>query len=158
MYDALARLHDVGVAKESGSNTNLDIGRYIRLGPLGTALLPYRPEDTQATDGSPPSLHCRSTSTGQSRNREQTPSRTPLIDQLLDRNIQRSALSEFLEALDRFAPTVWTAPPDWDQPSDGLAVLSDRDLLAALDALQQGGKMSFSLVGADFVGHSIIQF
>lgn len=42
MYDALARLHDVGLAKESGIGTILDIGRYIRLGPLGTALLPYR--------------------------------------------------------------------------------------------------------------------
>jgi MoxR-like ATPase len=41
-YDALARLHDAGIARESGQNRSLDIGRYIRLGPLGTAMLPYR--------------------------------------------------------------------------------------------------------------------
>ncbi|HEX6521625.1 MAG TPA: MoxR family ATPase [Streptosporangiaceae bacterium] len=41
-YDALARLQDAGLARESGSEPVLDIGRYLRLGPLGTALLPYR--------------------------------------------------------------------------------------------------------------------
>jgi MoxR-like ATPase len=41
-YDALARLHDAGLARESGAGTTLDIGGYVRLGPLGTALLPYR--------------------------------------------------------------------------------------------------------------------
>lgn len=41
-YDALARLHDVGLVRESGGDAVLDIARYLRLGPLGTALLPYR--------------------------------------------------------------------------------------------------------------------
>jgi MoxR-like ATPase len=41
-YDALARLHDVGLMREAGGGSVLDIGRYLRLGPLGTALLPYR--------------------------------------------------------------------------------------------------------------------
>ena len=41
-YDALARLHDIGVARESAGDAALDIGMYVRLGPLGTALLPYR--------------------------------------------------------------------------------------------------------------------
>jgi MoxR-like ATPase len=41
-YDALSRLHDSGLARDTGQNARLDIGRYIRLGPLGTALLSYR--------------------------------------------------------------------------------------------------------------------
>ncbi len=45
-YDAIARLQDAGLQKETGrtdgDDPDLDIGRYIRLGPLGTALLPYR--------------------------------------------------------------------------------------------------------------------
>jgi MoxR-like ATPase len=41
-YDVLARLHDVGLMREAGGDTVLDIGRYLRLGPLGTALLPYK--------------------------------------------------------------------------------------------------------------------
>jgi MoxR-like ATPase len=39
-YDALARLRDHSLAGESGPDSSADIGRYIRLGPLGTALLP----------------------------------------------------------------------------------------------------------------------
>ncbi|MFJ6047828.1 AAA family ATPase [Streptomyces sp. NPDC092307] len=45
-YDALARLQDVQIAASSGSGTGAadpavpGIGKYIRLGPLGTALLP----------------------------------------------------------------------------------------------------------------------
>ncbi|MGE7387059.1 AAA family ATPase [Streptomyces sp. NPDC004126] len=40
-YDALARLQDVQIAAGTGSpGTPPGIGRYIRLGPLGTALLP----------------------------------------------------------------------------------------------------------------------
>lgn len=43
LYDALARLQDANLlARESGGRPAPDIGRYIRLGPLGTALLPYR--------------------------------------------------------------------------------------------------------------------
>jgi len=42
LYDALARLHDAGLAREGGQRPMPGIGRYIRLGPLGTALLPYR--------------------------------------------------------------------------------------------------------------------
>ena len=58
LYDALARLHDANLdrphdanlssphdanlARRSGERPAPDIGRYIRLGPLGTALLPYR--------------------------------------------------------------------------------------------------------------------
>jgi MoxR-like ATPase len=36
-YDAIARLQDANLGERT-----MDIGRYIRLGPLGTALLPYR--------------------------------------------------------------------------------------------------------------------
>lgn len=38
-YDAIGRLHDSGLA---GGPDATDIGRYLRLGPLGTALLPWR--------------------------------------------------------------------------------------------------------------------
>ncbi|MET9669667.1 MoxR family ATPase [Streptomyces sp. NPDC006475] len=38
-YDAIRRLHDVTTAKAQGE-AETDIGRYITLGPLGTALLP----------------------------------------------------------------------------------------------------------------------
>jgi MoxR-like ATPase len=41
-YDALARLQDASLARDSETETDLDIGRYIRLGPLGTAMLPYK--------------------------------------------------------------------------------------------------------------------
>jgi MoxR-like ATPase len=41
-YDAVARLQDASLQRESGTPTRLDIGRYLRLGPLGTALLPYQ--------------------------------------------------------------------------------------------------------------------
>lgn len=41
-YDALSRLHDSSLAHEVGGELSLGIGRYIRLGPLGTALLPYQ--------------------------------------------------------------------------------------------------------------------
>jgi MoxR-like ATPase len=37
-YDAISRLHDVSLNK---GDADIDIGRYITLGPLGTALLPY---------------------------------------------------------------------------------------------------------------------
>jgi MoxR-like ATPase len=42
LYDALARLHDANLERGPGERSAPDIGRYIRLGPLGTALLPYR--------------------------------------------------------------------------------------------------------------------
>ncbi|MGW1022994.1 AAA family ATPase [Streptomyces sp. NPDC002577] len=38
-YDAIGRLHDAQLSRERGGGED-DIGRYIRLGPLGTALLP----------------------------------------------------------------------------------------------------------------------
>ncbi len=41
-YDALARLQDASFQQQTGKISSLDIGRYIKLGPLGTALLPYR--------------------------------------------------------------------------------------------------------------------
>jgi MoxR-like ATPase len=45
-YDAIARLQDVGLHQQTGgsggADPDTDIGRYIRLGPLGTALLPYK--------------------------------------------------------------------------------------------------------------------
>lgn len=41
-YDALARLQDASLGQSSTIQTDLDIGRYIKLGPLGTALLPYQ--------------------------------------------------------------------------------------------------------------------
>ncbi|MGW1750095.1 AAA family ATPase [Streptomyces sp. NPDC002092] len=40
-YDAIARLQDMQLAKERGGPHTEDIGEYLRLGPLGTALLPY---------------------------------------------------------------------------------------------------------------------
>lgn len=46
-YDAIARLQDASLRRRPDSDgglddPDLDIGDYIRLGPLGTALLPYR--------------------------------------------------------------------------------------------------------------------
>jgi MoxR-like ATPase len=42
-YDAISRLQDVQlIQKESVQANSFDIGRYIQLGPLGTALLPTR--------------------------------------------------------------------------------------------------------------------
>src|SRR5262249_38762577 len=38
MYDAIGRVHDANYS--NGTQREADIGRYIRLGPLGTALLP----------------------------------------------------------------------------------------------------------------------
>jgi MoxR-like ATPase len=40
LYDAIARLQDSTEAERSGENRFDNIGKYIRLGPLGTALLP----------------------------------------------------------------------------------------------------------------------
>ncbi|WP_247683694.1 MoxR family ATPase [Micromonospora sp. D93] len=42
-YDAIARLQDSNLAKrnDEGAGESAGIGRYIQLGPLGTALLPY---------------------------------------------------------------------------------------------------------------------
>jgi MoxR-like ATPase len=40
-YDAIARLQDIQMAREMGRPHTEDIGGYLRLGPLGTALLPY---------------------------------------------------------------------------------------------------------------------
>ncbi|MFJ8534678.1 AAA family ATPase [Streptomyces sp. NPDC093591] len=40
-YDAIARLQDIQMARELGERAGTDIGEYVRLGPLGTALLPY---------------------------------------------------------------------------------------------------------------------
>jgi MoxR-like ATPase len=40
-YDAIARLQDANLSKDRGESP-VNIGSYIRLGPLGTALLPYR--------------------------------------------------------------------------------------------------------------------
>ncbi|MFI9176394.1 AAA family ATPase [Streptomyces lincolnensis] len=40
-YDAIARLQDTQMAREEGREHTEDIGAYLRLGPLGTALLPY---------------------------------------------------------------------------------------------------------------------
>jgi MoxR-like ATPase len=41
-YDALARLHDANISDKTARADDEDIGRYIRLGPLGTALLPQK--------------------------------------------------------------------------------------------------------------------
>ncbi|MFD4142848.1 AAA family ATPase [Streptomyces sp. NPDC058572] len=44
-YDSLGRLEEAGVAhhqrKGKGTGARTDLGRYVRLGPLGTALAPY---------------------------------------------------------------------------------------------------------------------
>ena len=40
-YDAIGRLHDAGIAGAAPDGPP-PIGRYLRLGPLGTALLPWR--------------------------------------------------------------------------------------------------------------------
>ncbi len=40
-YDAIGRLHDVAASKKrSGADPELEIGKYLTLGPLGTALYP----------------------------------------------------------------------------------------------------------------------
>jgi MoxR-like ATPase len=41
-YDALARLQDASLRGNAGTPDRENIGRYIRLGPLGTALLPRK--------------------------------------------------------------------------------------------------------------------
>lgn len=41
-YDAIARLQDASLLSRDHSKALPDIGQYIRLGPLGTALLPYQ--------------------------------------------------------------------------------------------------------------------
>ncbi|MET9429581.1 MULTISPECIES: MoxR family ATPase [unclassified Streptomyces] len=41
-YDSLGRLEEAGVARETGDPAPVtDLGRFVRLGPLGTALAPY---------------------------------------------------------------------------------------------------------------------
>ncbi|MFC4034420.1 AAA family ATPase [Streptomyces polygonati] len=41
-YDSLGRLEEAGVNREGGgTGTTGDLGRFVRLGPLGTALAPY---------------------------------------------------------------------------------------------------------------------
>lgn len=43
-YDAIGRLHDESLDRTQSNGRRTDIGRYVRLGPLGTALLPgHRP-------------------------------------------------------------------------------------------------------------------
>ncbi|MBM9624457.1 AAA family ATPase [Streptomyces zhihengii] len=42
VYDAIGRLHDAGLKSSKRPSRNLAIGKYLRLGPLGTALLPWR--------------------------------------------------------------------------------------------------------------------
>lgn len=42
VYDAIGRLHDAGLKGSRRPSANLAIGKYLRLGPLGTALLPWR--------------------------------------------------------------------------------------------------------------------
>jgi MoxR-like ATPase len=42
-YDVIGRLYDADLEKRTvGANSQPDIGRYLRLGPLGTAMLPTR--------------------------------------------------------------------------------------------------------------------
>ncbi|MFL6110393.1 MAG: AAA family ATPase [Catenulispora sp.] len=41
-YDALARLEETNLRRIMGEDTAPDLGEYIRLGPLGTALLPQK--------------------------------------------------------------------------------------------------------------------
>jgi MoxR-like ATPase len=41
-YDAIGRLQEVNLHQERIDTATPDIGRYLRLGPLGTALLPWR--------------------------------------------------------------------------------------------------------------------
>ncbi|WP_431975710.1 AAA family ATPase [Micromonospora haikouensis] len=40
-YDAIGRLQEASLHHQLGTTGDLQIGRYLRLGPLGTALLPY---------------------------------------------------------------------------------------------------------------------
>jgi MoxR-like ATPase len=40
-YDPIGRLHDANLARSDQHDSPSDIGRYVRLGPLGTALLPW---------------------------------------------------------------------------------------------------------------------
>ncbi|MFF2780905.1 AAA family ATPase [Streptomyces sp. NPDC058052] len=41
-YDAVGRLHDAGIERSATADEKPDIGRYLRLGALGTALLPWK--------------------------------------------------------------------------------------------------------------------
>jgi MoxR-like ATPase len=41
-YDAIGRLQEANLRRSEGGGGSPDIGRYLRLGPLGTALLPWR--------------------------------------------------------------------------------------------------------------------
>ncbi|MCY7273994.1 MAG: AAA family ATPase [Phormidesmis sp. CAN_BIN44] len=41
-YDAISRLQDVKLPGESAGDLEFDIGRYIQLGPVGTAMLPSK--------------------------------------------------------------------------------------------------------------------
>ncbi|MFF6835265.1 AAA family ATPase [Streptomyces sp. NPDC012438] len=41
-YDAIGRLHDAGVRSSTKATEEPAIGKYLRLGPLGTAFLPWR--------------------------------------------------------------------------------------------------------------------
>lgn len=40
-YDAIGRLHDENQNRVAGKAGEVNVGRYVRLGPLGTALLPW---------------------------------------------------------------------------------------------------------------------
>jgi MoxR-like ATPase len=40
-YDAIGRLREASLSAQSAGTDELDIGQYLTLGPLGTALLPY---------------------------------------------------------------------------------------------------------------------
>ncbi|MEU6709631.1 AAA family ATPase [Streptomyces wuyuanensis] len=40
-YDAIGRLHDAGIKDPTDTKNEPSIGHYLRLGPLGTALLPW---------------------------------------------------------------------------------------------------------------------
>lgn len=41
-YDAIGRLQEAGITRADESPPDVDVGRFLRLGPLGTALLPTR--------------------------------------------------------------------------------------------------------------------
>lgn len=62
-YDAIARLQDMQMAKELGEPYTEDIGEYLRLGPLGTALLPRtRPGSSSSTNSTRATSTCPTTS------------------------------------------------------------------------------------------------
>ncbi len=75
-YDAIGRLHETSLRGAGGREDTAeppDIGRYIRLGPLGTALLPGdQPASCSSTSWTRATSTCRTTCSTSSRRADST--------------------------------------------------------------------------------------